>query len=226
MLLDGEGGDELFGCARYLIADRLRHARPARAVRDARRLPGMGSHPDPRWVRRALAVYGVRGALPRAVHERLRRTRRRDRQAGLGEWEWKRLVAPRWWAQLADALTTDALGAADHQRRDAALAGVELRHPLRDPDLIELALRLPPDLSFDPHLDRPLLRRALRDRLPADVLRTDHKPAFNSLLDAALAGDDAPLLRELLADRDAGSGNSLDRFRAASLVLWLRHQNG
>jgi hypothetical protein len=186
----------------------------------------MGADPDPRWVRRAVAVYGLRGALPAAVHERLRTARRGDAGAGLGPWEWKRLPGPRWWAQLADTLTYDALGAADQQRRDAALAGVELRHPLRDPDLVELALRLPPALGFDPDVDRPLVRTALAGRLPAHLLETDHKPAFNSLLDAALAGDDAALVRELLGDRGEAIGSSLDRFRAASLALWARHQNG
>ena len=223
VLLDGEGGDELFGCARYLIADHVRSGRPGAARATARRLPGMGDHPDPRWVRRALAVYGLRGALPAPVHAALRSARRRDRQTGLGEWEWKRLDGPRWWAHLADSLTTDALGAGDQQRRDAALAGLELRHPLRDPDLIELALHLPPELSFDPHADRPLVRRALAGRIPVD---DDAKPAFNALLDRAFAGPDAPLLRELLGDRAKANASSLDLFRAASLELWLRHQNG
>ena len=223
VLLDGEGGDELFGCARYLIADHVRGGRLRAARQTARRLPGMDADPRRRWVRRALAAYGLRGALPAGAHEALRRARRRDRTAGLGEWEWKRRPGPRWWAQLADAITGDALGAGDQQRRDAALAGIELRHPLRDPELIELALGLPPELSFDPYLDRPLLRRALHGRLPDQLLQSDAKPAFNSLLDDALAGPDAPLLRELIGDRPAPS---LDLFRAASLELWLRHQNG
>ena len=79
---------------------------------------------------------------------------------------------------------------------------------------------LAPELGFDRDADRPLVRRALDGRIPVD----DHaKPAFNSLLDTALAGPDAPLLRELIGDR---AGSSLDLFRAASLELWLRHQNG
>ena len=53
-LLDGEGGDEVLGCAPYLIADRLRRGRLRAATRLARSLPGMGPTPDPRVVRRAL----------------------------------------------------------------------------------------------------------------------------------------------------------------------------
>ena len=183
----------------------------------------MGADPDPRWVRRALAVYGVRGALPAPVHAALRSARRGDRQTGLGEWEWKRLDGPRWWAHMADSLTADALGAGDQQRRDAALAGLEPRHPLRDPDLIELALQLPPELSFDPQADRPLVRRALAGRIP---VHDGAKPVFNALLDRALGGPDAALLRDLLGGRAPANAPSLDLFRAASLELWLRHQNG
>ena len=64
LLLDGEGGDEMFGCSPYLIADAVRRARFVRAHGLARRIPGMGRSPQPRWVRRALLRYGVRGALP------------------------------------------------------------------------------------------------------------------------------------------------------------------
>src|SRR5205823_4408233 len=82
VMLDGEGGDELFGCAPYLVADRLRAGRLLAAVRLARRLPGMGEHPRPRLIRRAMLRYGVRPAIPYRLHEPLRRPRREARLAG------------------------------------------------------------------------------------------------------------------------------------------------
>jgi asparagine synthase (glutamine-hydrolysing) len=257
VMLDGEGGDELFGCARYLVADRLRAGRPAEALRLARRLPGMGARPRARWLRRALVSYGLRGALPYGMHERLRAARGSDRpppwlapqaadERHDDPWAWKQLAGPRWWAQLADQLTVagDALGAPDQLRREAALAGIELRHPLRDPELVDLVLSLPPELGFDAHLDRPLVRRALAGELPAETLREDAKPAFNSLLTAALSGPDLPTLRALLAEphpelarrvhKEAvaallgGSASSrawgLDLWRLATLEMWLEHQ--
>ena len=248
VMLDGEGGDELFGCARYLVADHLRGGRPLAGLGTARRLPGMGARPRPRWIARAMGVYGVRGALPPALHERLRGARGRlggpewlAARVADARWSWKARGGPRWWAQLASILTDDQLGAADHQRREAAMHGFELRHPLRDPDLIDLVLRLPPALGFDPELDRPLLRRALAGQLPDASLRSTHKPFFNTLLEQALTGPDAAALRGLLGEpraelaallhrdrlgtllADTQDSNAPDLWRLATLEIWLRH---
>jgi asparagine synthase (glutamine-hydrolysing) len=245
VLLDGEGGDELFGCAYYLIADRLRAARPFAAARVARRLPGMGERPRPSWVRRALVEYGLRGALPYRLHERLRESRAHGRAGPPDPWGWKRARAPRWWAHLAHALTVtgDALGAPDQLRRTGLLAGVERRHPLRDEELIETMLGLPPELGFHPTLDRPLARRALAGALPPEQLARDRKPIFNSLLEHALRGPDAPALAQLLAEphpelarrvrkeaiadlragRSTSLGSALDLWRIATLEQWLEH---
>jgi asparagine synthase (glutamine-hydrolysing) len=262
VLLDGEGGDELFGCARYLVADRLRAGRLPAAVRTARRLPGMGERPRARWIGRALRSYGVRAGLPPALHERLRRARgagaagpawlaegtERLHRRGHDPWLWKRMAGPRWWAELAHALTAagDAMGAPDQLRREGRMAGLELRHPLRDPELVDLVLSLPPELGFDPHLDRPLVRRALAGALPAETLRADRKPAFDSLLRGAFEGADGRALSELLArphpelarrvsavaltrlrelpPRERPRGWTLDMWRLATLELWLRHR--
>jgi asparagine synthase (glutamine-hydrolysing) len=245
VLLDGEGGDELFGCAPYLVADRVRAARPLAALRIARRLPGMGERPPARLLRRALVEYGVRGALPYRLHERLRAARARGDGGPPDPWGWKRTSAPRWWAQLAHALTMtgDALGAPDQLRRTALLAGVERRHPLRDEELIETMLALPPELGFHPTLDRPLARRALAGALPPEQLASDRKPVFNSLLADALKGPDAAPVAKLLADphpelvrrvrkeaiaelhsgRPSGLAWALDLWRIATLEQWLEY---
>jgi asparagine synthase (glutamine-hydrolysing) len=262
VMLDGEGGDELFGCAPYLVADRLRAGRVPSALRAARLLPGMGEHPRTRWLRRALVIYGLRGATPHVLHARLRAVRKKGAAgpAWLGAdaerlllahsdpWVWKRRPGPRWWGQLAHALTAvgDAIGAPDQLRRASRPAGIELRHPLRDPELVELMLGLPPELGFDPNVDRPLLRRALRGALPEERLRDDTKPVFNSLVDTSLRENDNQALRELLADphpelasrvRSTALAAMLDRpsahhpikwgldmWRLASLEMWLRHR--
>jgi hypothetical protein len=221
----------------------------------------MGERPRARWLGRALASYGVRAALPYAPHERLRRARGRDAHAAgwlddrapldrPDPWAWKRTRAPRWWAHLAYTLTVagDEMGAPDQLRRTAQMAGLERRHPLRDQELIDLVLGLPPELAFDPRLDRPLARRALAGSLPPERLDDDRKPIFNSVLAGALAGEDAPALRQLLADPhpelarqvrteavaamlpSAGTAQpraaALDLWRIASLEMWLRHRAG
>jgi asparagine synthase (glutamine-hydrolysing) len=263
VLLDGEGGDEVFGCAPYLLADRLRGGRALSALALARALPGMGEQ-RPRVLRRALLRYGVRGALPPALHEALRRRRAHDRSAPRwlrpedarrwrehdGRWAWKRLAGPRWWASMADVLTTaaSALGAADQLRREGALGGTEFRHPFRDAELVELALTLPPELAFDARLDRPVARAAMEGLLPDEVRLNDDKPHFNRILEGALSGPDWASVERLLGDSRAAVGAhvrldavradvlerppgrdrrrawSLELWRLLTLECWLRHQ--
>lgn len=263
VMLDGEGGDELFGCAPYLVADRLRAGRPAAALATARRLPGMGDDPRPRWLLRALTTYGIRPLIPPALHERLRRGRARAVPTWLEQeaseshrdrddrWAWKRSAGPRWWAGLADSLIAapDAFGAADQLRRESAMAGLTARHALRDAELIDLVLSLPPELAYHPHRDRPVARRAMSDELPVEILENDEKPVFNSVLRAALTGPDLRAVQALLADphpdlarrvrREAvrsmlaspgdnavGGRWATDIWRLASMELWLRHEAG
>jgi asparagine synthase (glutamine-hydrolysing) len=215
-VLDGEGGDELLGCAPFLIADALRGGRPVQALRLARRLPGMGEAPRARWIARALRRYGARGALPVALHVALRR-RRGSPGPGAGwlqprlervhrethdPWAWKREPGPRWRASLLHTVIdrSEALGAHEQFRLEAELCGVEFRHPFRDPALLEAVLRLDPALAFDPGLDRPLARAAMEGLLPDRVRLADRKPHFNPLLQAALGVRDATAVRALLGD--------------------------
>src|SRR5439155_25893920 len=76
VLLDGEGGDEVFGLSPYLIADRLARLR----VRDAARLVRLfpGASPELPWSRvwPFLLRYGFKGLAPSPVHRAVRRIRR------------------------------------------------------------------------------------------------------------------------------------------------------
>lgn len=237
-LLDGEGGDELFGASPALLADMLSCGRVAAAVHMARRIPGMGTQPRARWIARALQHYGVRGALPRGLHLLLRRARASERPraqrlrpdaARLQRdtehvWAWKDLDGPRWWAALADSLTagSDALGGAEHLRREGTLAGVQLQHPWRDLDLVEFMLGVPPAASFDPELDRPLAREAMRAELPHQSRPRLDKAYFDALLVDALSGVDACGVRALLT----GPGVEVTRYASPSAVRELRDGGG
>lgn len=220
VLLDGQGGDELFGCAAYLLADRLRGGRVASAVDLARRLPGVGGVPSSRIVRQVLREFGVKGMLPLAAHRAARRLRRAEHYAAPWltaasariavetdpAWQWKARAGPRWWAQLADEVTLqrERMGAHDFLRRKHTFAGLEHGHPLFDDlDLIELVLRLPPELSFDSELDRPLLRSGMAGLVPDAVRLRREKNYFNALFDTCLDGVDREVVRSLLTARDA-----------------------
>ncbi len=263
--LGGDGGDELFGARELLLADRLRGGHPLQAIALARELPGAGDRPARRDVARIVASTSVMGALPRRVHELLVR---RDARRGTPAWllaparqslldsdeplAWKRLDGPRWWSELAHGLTrgVEETGVFEHQRRRAASAGLQARHPLFDLELVELCLRLPPLATFDRYRSRPLLRAAMSGLLPDAVRLRPEKALFDSLLLDCLADADNAAARLLLTDPKAelaayvdleamcsalfdGAGHSGRSFgwmwqvwRLLSAECWLRFQGG
>jgi asparagine synthase (glutamine-hydrolysing) len=212
-LLDGEGGDELFGVAAYLIADRLRGGRLAAAWSLSGRIPGMGADPDGRVRLRVLRHYGVRPLVPAAIRDRrsARAARRapadaliapadRTSLAELRATGEERLEGPRWWRMQVERMIgmREALDMGGHFRREAVDAGIAIGHPLlHDLPLIETALRVPPEAQFDALRDRALLRDALRDRIP-EAVRTRHaKSHFTQLVLDGLEREEAGLIEPL-----------------------------
>jgi hypothetical protein len=96
------------------------------------------------------------------------------------------------------------MGAHEYLRHRNAMAGVRGGHPfMQDLDLIELALRLPPELAFDPQLDRPLLRSAFAGIVPDVVRLRSEKSYFTPLFVEALRDHDQAEIRSLLTAPDA-----------------------
>jgi len=216
--LGGDGGDELFGARAYLLADRLRAGHPLQAVALARELPGAGDRPARREVARMVADFAVAGALAHRLHRAarapvarraapdwLRPRLARELLDSEDPFAWKRLDGPRWWAEVAHGLTRgiEEAGVFEHQRRRAASAGLQARHPLFDLDLVELCLRTPPLASFNRYRSRPLLRDAMADLLPDAVRLRPRKALFDSLLIDCLAGPDAHAVDALLSNSTA-----------------------
>jgi asparagine synthase (glutamine-hydrolysing) len=214
-MLDGEGGDELFGAAVFLLADRLRGGRVGEAFRLARDVPGAGPSPSRRFLLSLLYHHGIAAFLAPALTRRTvgraavpRWLRRADARLFARSWDpqpWRGLEGPRWWAQLAHAVTRgpDLIGFWDYYQRRGRAAGIPAHHPFLDLDLIELVLRLPPQHGFDPNLSRPLLRRAMRGIMPEEVLARRDKCYFDALLVDSLAIDDRKLITRLLSAPDA-----------------------
>ena len=213
VLLDGEGGDELFGCEPFAIADHLLAGDPLGAVRLARALPGM-VRLDPRSLKVVLRNWIAPALVPPRALRRARGAVARwrppapawlgpfaRRAAGVPREEaWRRSGMSRAQGHLA-WLLTDArseLGMHDHLRRLAALAGVHDAHPFLDVDLVELVLGLPPELAFDARLDRPLLREAMHGLLPERVRLREDKVFFDVLLRDALTGPDRAAVDRVL----------------------------
>lgn len=215
VLLDGEGGDELFGFAPYLIADRLRRGRLLGAWALTAQIPGIDIHPDPRLrVRlRVLRHYGVRPLVPATIRRR-RQDRARARTASktligapdqaslaaLREATEQRRDGPLWWQTHTNELIDmrEQLDMAGHFSREAHDAGIAIRHPLlHDLRLIEAALRIPPAMQFDATRNRPLMRDALRGLIPEQVRTRRAKSHFTGLVLAGMQAGEAELIEPL-----------------------------
>jgi asparagine synthase (glutamine-hydrolysing) len=212
VMLGGDGGDELFAVRAHLLADRLRQGRLGEVRMLLRQLPGAAAGPGRRRMLGMAFELALLGALPHAPHDHLARLSRGrvapswllprvagDLRESRDPLAWKRLDGPRWWAHAAHAMTRgiEEAGVLEHHRRRSEAAGVEVRHPLLDLDLVELGLRLAPLASFDPHRNRPLLRTAMAGTLPDAVRKRAAKARFESLLVDCLAAE-GPAIRELL----------------------------
>lgn len=233
VVLDGQGGDELFGVAGFLLGDRLRQGRLKSAWRLARRYPGFGAHPSPHQVARLLTLHGAPAAMPYALQERLRYRRTWPVPGWLpadmanlhrdtaDPWGWKRRHGPLWWRSLADVLTDgrELADIADYVRRRGRLAGVDARSPLLSLPLVELVLRLPPELNFDPRWTRALAREGARGLLPEKVRRRVDKTDFSGLYFRALtAPSSLARLRGLFAGRpEIGAFVNIGEVRAQVL---------
>jgi asparagine synthase (glutamine-hydrolysing) len=213
VLFDGQTGDELFGFAKYLIADQVRRLRWASAFRLAGRWPS-GRRTTQRERRKILYAIGLRGAMPYGREKCVRRRSaaahgatwlvpevREQQLKRDDEWRWKRdYRGPLWWRRLADTLVL-----APHRelriayvRERGALAGVVADPPLYDVDLIAHTLRIPPELAFDSSFARPVVREAMRGWLPEEVRLQRSKADLTEFVLKTMRGPDAAGLAELL----------------------------
>jgi len=234
-LLDGEGGDEVFGFAPYVIADRLRGGRWLRAWSLTAGVPGMGAYGEGRLGARlrVLRHYGLRPLVPDPIRRRRAQARARSAPAALISAADRAALAalreeaaerpgegPVWWRMQAHALIgmREELDMAGHFAREAADAGLAIRHPLlHDLDLVETALALPPEAQFDASRDRPLLRDALRGLIPEEVRTRHAKSHFTELVLAGIGREEGELI-EPLRRPDAPLRGYVG---AAALERWL-----
>jgi asparagine synthase (glutamine-hydrolysing) len=215
-VLDGQGGDELYALSGYLIADRVLHGRLLSSWRLTQRLPGAAGR-SRRQLFDAWRYFAVPGILPPALYRWMQERRRplgpqwlapaarrllRENAVDLG---WRdRHDVPRWWAHKAHLLTAarQSVGMPEYLRQRAASSGLVARPPLFDVDLVEFALRIPPELEFAAELDRPLIREAMRGRVPdvvrLDVLKSNLAPFYHE----SVSGPDLGPIREVLTSPD------------------------
>lgn len=225
VMLGGDGGDELFGARCWLLSDRLRSGQPRKALALARELPGAGERPPRRELATALRDFGLAAVTPYRASKILRRpfaTRRapswmrartaRDLADSSDPFAWRQLDGPNWWASTAHLLTrgVEEAGVFEHHRHRATAAGLDARHPLFDLEVLDLALRQPPELTFDRHRDRPIMRSSMDGLLPDAIRLRPNKALFDEILVDALAGADRTAVRQLIGDPKAELGAYVD----------------
>jgi asparagine synthase (glutamine-hydrolysing) len=225
IMLNGNGGDELFGPFTYLLADRCRAAHPFQAFALARELP-WGAGVSRREKARLAGSMALAGALPYGMHNAVQpplikreaprwllRGTLRDLASSDDPVAWKRLDGPRWWAHAAHAITSgiEEAGVFENQRRLGASAALEMRHPILDLDLVKLGLRQPPEATFDRRFSRPVLRASMAGLLPDTVRLRPGKAWFDPLIVDCLVGADGAAVRQILLSPDAELRAYLDQ---------------
>jgi asparagine synthase (glutamine-hydrolysing) len=216
-LLDGQGGDELFGFSPYLVADRIRRGRLFSSLRLARSFPNLGHRPPWRHTIRLWRRFGLKAALPYSFHQLVRRRHQlapsylNQASADLflasdNSWLWKQSPdGPLWWTYKLGVLTRERaeVGLAEYLRHRAAMGGLEARLPLMDLDLVEFSLTVPPERDFDQRLDRPLIREAMKNSVPDEIRLSPFKSNLAPYYHQGVAERDLPHVRRLLLARDA-----------------------
>jgi asparagine synthase (glutamine-hydrolysing) len=208
VLLDGHGGDFLFGPAEFLLADLIRGGRLLAATELARRR-WPGASPETPWstTARTVARYAL-GALPiRAASALDRRTTMpqyvspraaRVLSDSRDTYDWaKGADAPLWWLWHRHRLTV-LDWPSDYLRHHSSWGGVEARSPLYDVELTETVLRMPPEYGFGPRLDRPLAREAVAGLIPEALRLRQRKTRYSYFYRECATGPDLPAIQRLL----------------------------
>jgi asparagine synthase (glutamine-hydrolysing) len=129
-----------------------------------------------------------------------------------------------------------------YQDRNSMAQGIEARVPFLDYRLVEFCLRLPDRQRIDLGVTKTLLRRALREELPAIVRKRTDKKGFSEPMGNWLRDKGhAPVAEILLSDRAqsrkiirrdriekalaehlAGIDRTIPLYRALTLEIWFR----
>jgi hypothetical protein len=126
---------------------------------------------------------------------------------------------PRWWSTLMTHVTEgyEAIGLFDHHRRRAGGAGLEARHVLLAPNVVEQAFDIAPELFFHDQLTRVPLRAAVKGRLPDTVRLRPTKSIFNDMVINHVQAD-LPAVQRVLEAPDLELGAVVDRGAVSELL--------
>jgi asparagine synthase (glutamine-hydrolysing) len=234
IVLDGQGGNEVFGTTAYVAADDLRRGRLLRSIRTSQSTPWTA---NVRTRRARFALWrsaALNPLIPDAPFAAVRRIRGREAPApafltpagqqayldSVDDRDWKRSGdGPLGWRFMVELMIFAAGGArCDYLRHRAAMVGLEARPSLLDIDLALLTLRLPPHLAMDPSRDRPLARDAMKGILPEDLRTRTDKSDLSAFYRRITIQGDIGDLRRLLLQPDCEVYRYVDRERIMAIA--------
>jgi len=182
VLLDGQGGDELFGGYGVAPGMSVRSLEIGPLARELARRPratarggadALAREHLPRALRRA---YHRRHASPYAGRDLARRPELGERPAVE---PWARDGTPLRRELLAEAFFTTLPALLRYADRSSMAHSVEVRLPLLDRRIAEFAFALPARFLYRQGLTKAILRDAVRDVVPAAILRRRDKVGFD-----------------------------------------------
>ena len=244
VLFTGFSGDHLFGgwvspaadlllelrlirTARYLSHSRVRHPNLVRALRSEILSPLVHQAAPGAWVRRQRPVPWLHADYRDMWLERQAETVGPGLRPGRAE----RL------SRLTDGLISQL---SEDLTAQVQPHGIELRHPLLDRRLVEFAISLPSWMLSDGNVNKLVLRHAMRDILPDEVVELENilpgpiaRRAIRARADALLAltrdmraADlgfiSEPVLSENVAGFMRGEHDDMTFWNTLTLEDWLR----
>jgi asparagine synthase (glutamine-hydrolysing) len=181
VLLDGQGGDELFGGYNGVAGWALRAAGPRAAL---------GALAEDRAVAGQLALAYAVGRAPRALarHHRMRRaspyvtheTAHAAADVERRPAEWRQTRSPLRRELLTQAFHTTLPNLCRYGDRNSMAHSVEMRMPFLDRRVAEYALSLPPREVYRDGVTKRALRTALRGTVPDRVLDRREKVGYET----------------------------------------------
>ena len=243
VLMTGLGGDEWLGGSLDYIRELFYSGRVITALHDlgSIRLPSRlgGFRRRISWLSPGLGLaarFGVRGAAAGARQAVICAEHRGNQGPVRGSWQAR--VAGGGFSRSRERLVKclDRLAAGivlETIEQQAARHGVEVRHPLMDLDIVEFGFAVEPRALIVGRCHKWLLRRAMDDRLPADVTGRIETTEFSSLftreeglLERLPPGCDWRLARLEVADAEAidthlTGAYSRDVTSGMICLLWL-----
>lgn len=212
VMLDGQGADELLaGYTTMLgsaLADRLRRQGLGAWVGEIQALAADGSGERPL----ELAKATFRALVPLQPRLALARLTRR--------WPPQDLIAPDVLPQLpsvGDLSTlsrnmlrrTSLPGLLRYEDRNSMAHGVESRLPFLARDVVDLALSLPSELKVRNGWRKQVLREAVVDRVPSEILNRRRKLGFATPHDAWSSGPLGRWMEDVLRDVAGAPGSAI-----------------